>query len=120
MVNFFGCKTGLFCYDGEHIPRLALRRLAEVEQATYTKKMFFVYAIYNRRCDKIYIGQTKNMNERLRMHNSHLLGGYTSRFPGLWTVIWKEELPTRKEALAREKQLKSFRGREFVRKYIPR
>ena len=82
--------------------------------------MYFVYAVFNQINDKIYIGQTENLNERLRLHNEHMLGGYTSRFSGEWIVIFKEESKTWKQALIREKQLKSFRGREFIRKQIPR
>jgi putative endonuclease len=93
---------------------IALRQLAEVE----LKKMYVVYAIYNKNHSKIYIGQTTDLGRRLLEHNEHTLGGFTSQFDGLWEVIYQEELPTREEALKREKQLKSFRGREFVKKHI--
>jgi predicted GIY-YIG superfamily endonuclease len=33
----------------------------------------------------------------------------------LWDVVYKEELSDRPAALRREKQLKSYRGREFIR-----
>jgi len=76
---------------------------------------FYVYAIYNSKCDKIYIGQTKNLNERLKLHNEKIFKGYTSKFEGSWIIIYKEEVDSRQEALKREKQLKSFRGREFIK-----
>lgn len=81
--------------------------------------MYSVYAIYNRRHDKIYIGQTVDISTRLLDHNSHAHKGYTSRFEGEWELIYKESVTTRSEALKREKQLKSFKGREYVKKYIP-
>lgn len=81
--------------------------------------MFYVYAIYNELSDKIYIGQTSDLDERIRLHNEKALKGYTSRFPGEWKVIYQESVSTRQEALVREKQLKSFRGREFVKSHIP-
>ncbi len=82
--------------------------------------MFYVYAIYNRKQNKIYIGQTENLEERLRAHNDHrFLSSYTSRFDGEWELIYKAELLTRNEVLVREKQLKSYQGRLYVRKYIP-
>jgi len=40
---------------------------------------------------------------------------YTSRFDGEWKVIHREDFGTRRGALTREKQLKSYRGREFIR-----
>jgi putative endonuclease len=83
--------------------------------------MYVVYVIYNKQCEKIYIGQTLDINTRLAQHNKHTFSGYTSRFSGEWILIHSEQYSTRQEALIREKQLKSFRGRESIKeKYIPR
>ena len=81
-------------------------------------KQYYVYAIYNFKCDKIYIGQTSNLPERLILHNNKAFKGYTAQFDGSWTVIYKENVNTRQEALKREKQLKSYRGREFIKQFI--
>ena len=80
--------------------------------------MFDIYAIYNSNSDKFYIGQTENLEYRLKLHNEHAFKGYTSRFPGQWELIYKESVATRQEALMREKQLKSARGREFIKSII--
>lgn len=82
--------------------------------------MYSVYAIYNLEHKKTYIGQTKNLTDRIRMHNEKIIKGYTSRFSGEWVLIYSETQPNRMAATLREKQLKSFRGREFIKKYIPR
>jgi putative endonuclease len=81
--------------------------------------MYDVYAIYNLDHNKIYVGQTKDLKTRLILHNNHSFKGYTSRFDGEWKLIYKEMVSTRQEALEREKQLKSYRGREFIRLNIP-
>ncbi|MDX1765515.1 MAG: GIY-YIG nuclease family protein [Candidatus Saccharimonadales bacterium] len=81
--------------------------------------MYYVYVIFNRRANKIYIGQTEDLLRRLELHNNHELGGFTSRFEGEWVLIYTEEAATRSEAIKREKQLKSFRGREYVKRHIP-
>jgi putative endonuclease len=81
--------------------------------------MYTVYAIYNQESKKVYIGQAKDVTERLRLHNEHTFKSYTSRFPGKWELIYKESVATRQEALAREKQLKSHRGRDFLKQFIP-
>lgn len=81
--------------------------------------MFTVYAIYNSQHDKVYIGQTIDLETRLEQHNSKAFGGYTSRFDGLWILIYSEEANSRFDALKREKQLKSFQGRKFVGQFIP-
>jgi putative endonuclease len=79
-----------------------------------------VYALYNKQHHKIYIGQTADLDERLRLHNQKVFGNsYTARFDGDWQIIYAEKVETKTEALKREKQLKSYRGREFVKKHIP-
>jgi putative endonuclease len=80
--------------------------------------MFYVYVIKNQN-DKIYIGQTANLKLRLERHNGLLKNkktSFKSLNKGVWEIIYKEEFNSRKEALNREKELKSFRGREFIRK----
>ena len=80
-----------------------------------------VYAIYNEQAKKTYIGQTENLNRRLAEHNGQIKNPseYTSRYKGNWLLIYSEELNSRSEALAREKQLKSYQGRLFVKRFIP-
>lgn len=80
--------------------------------------MYVVYAIYNRLLDKVYIGQTSDIYKRIKEHNLHTFAGFTSRFEGKWELIFKESVATRSEALKREKQLKSYRGREFIKTHI--
>jgi len=81
--------------------------------------MFFVYVIYNKEVNKYYVGQTEDIIIRLRQHNNHTFKSYTSRFHGEWELIQVESLPTRLEALKREKGLKSGRGREYIKSIIP-
>jgi putative endonuclease len=70
---------------------------------------------------KIYIGQTKDLENRFQLHKKAIFkNSYTSRFSGHWVVIYTERAIDRTAALQREKQLKSYRGREFVKTHIPR
>jgi putative endonuclease len=82
--------------------------------------MYWVYAIYNKKHNKIYIGQTENLDSRLELHNNkYFKKSYTARFDGFWRLIYKEQCVDRKTVLIREKQLKSYQGRLFIKKYIP-
>jgi len=79
--------------------------------------MYYVYVIRNNK-GKIYIGQTANLEKRLLRHNGVLVSkirSYTMINKGKWTIIYKEDYLTRKEALNREKQLKSHMGRDWIR-----
>jgi len=80
-----------------------------------------VYVIYNKKHNKFYVGQTQNIKERLKLHNDKTFKkGYTARFDGSWELIYEEVLPSRISALLREKELKSYRGRQYIKQYIPR
>ncbi|MBI4084573.1 MAG: GIY-YIG nuclease family protein, partial [Candidatus Levybacteria bacterium] len=80
--------------------------------------MWFVYALYNSEAGKIYIGETSDIERRLTEHNKKRGNHYTAKVGGIWELIYKEKVEDRKRALIREKQLKSYRGREFIKKYI--
>ena len=82
--------------------------------------MYTIYSIYNKEADKIYTGQTRNIDQRISLHKNHTFkNSYTSRFPGEWVLIYQELVATRSEALVREKQLKSGNGRLFIKSHIP-
>ncbi len=83
--------------------------------------MFYAYVIYNSERQRIYIGQTSDLEKRLQRHNGVLKNkskSFTSKNSGIWRLIYTEQFKTRPEAIKKEKQLKSFRGREFVKKFI--
>lgn len=81
--------------------------------------MYEVYALYNKDSDKIYIGQTENLEVRFKLHKDKaFIKGYTAKNDGSWELVYRETVNSRKDALKREKQLKSYRGREFIRKTI--
>jgi len=80
--------------------------------------MWFVYALYNKTAEKIYIGQTGNLEKRIAEHNKKRGNHFTAKLDGEWKLIYKESVQNRTEALRREKQLKSFKGREFVKKFV--
>ena len=75
--------------------------------------MFYVYALYIRSFDKIYIGYTSNLRSRFQSHNELATKGYTVRYRP-WTILYTETLLTKREALKRESELKSARGRAFI------
>ena len=66
---------------------------------------------------EIYIGQTNNLSCRLAEHNDTncRLTLHTKRHTGPWRLIHSENYSTRSEAMRREKQLKSSRGRAWIR-----
>ena len=79
--------------------------------------MFTVYVLYSENFDKIYIGYTSNLEQRFLSHNKLAKKGWTMQFRP-WKIIHTEEFETKQEALKREKQLKSSRGRNWIRQEL--
>ncbi|WP_372948425.1 GIY-YIG nuclease family protein [Mariniphaga sp.] len=75
--------------------------------------MYFVYALYSSKSDKIYIGYSENPEKRLQSHNDERNKGWTRKFQP-WKLVYTEECATKTAALKREKQLKTAAGRRFV------
>jgi putative endonuclease len=79
--------------------------------------MFHVYVLYSEKFQKIYIGMTSNLEERLKSHNELGTKGWTIKFRS-WQIVYQEQFEEKKNALTREKQFKSAKGREFIRALI--
>ncbi len=77
--------------------------------------MFNVYVIINK-SGKLYIGQTNNIERRFLEHNE-IGKGYTAKYRP-WKLIYKEKFESRKEAMQREKYLKTGVGREWIKNKI--
>ena len=69
-----------------------------------------MYYLYFLLCDdnSIYTGVTNNIERRFLEHKNKKGGHYTSSHQAV-KIIYKEEYPTQKEALRRERQIKSWR-----------
>jgi putative endonuclease len=75
---------------------------------------FVVYLLYSVTSDKIYIGYTSNLIARFHSHNKFATKGYTVKFRP-WEVAYLEVFQTKKDAMRREKELKSSQGRMFLK-----
>jgi putative endonuclease len=78
---------------------------------------FHVYVLHAIRANKIYIGFTADLQQRLKSHNELATKGWTIKFRP-WNLIHVEMFQTKSEAMKREKELKSARGRDFIRHHI--
>ncbi len=79
--------------------------------------MYKVYVLYSKPYNKIYIGYTSNLEERLKSHNELATKGWTIPFRP-WILLYSETFEDKKAALKREKELKSFQGRKFIRQIV--
>lgn len=78
-----------------------------------TKDNFTVYVLYSSTYEKIYIGFTSNLINRIKSHNELGKKGYTVKYRP-WKVVYTEVFNRKSDAMRREKALKSSRGRRFI------
>ena len=82
-------------------------------------KKYFVYLLKSQKDNKFYIGQTKNVLNRLTEHNSGQVPSTKYRIP--FKLIGYSERESRQDAIKLEKKLKSHSDQKikFIRKFIP-
>jgi len=80
--------------------------------------MYYTYVLYSEKFDRIYIGQTHDLNVRLERHNNGLVFSTKPYLP--WELIYHETFETRRESMRREKELKTHKGRDFIRNKLVR
>jgi len=75
--------------------------------------MYTVYVLYSEKYNRLYIGFTSDIQNRILSHNQLGKKGFTLKFRP-WKLIHTEVFPSQKEAMARERQLKSGQGRKWI------
>ena len=78
--------------------------------------MFFVYILESEFDNSFYIGQTSQVEDRVKSHNKGLNRSTKGKRP--WKLIYKEGCNSRSEAMKLEKRLKSWKKREALIRYI--
>jgi len=77
---------------------------------------FYTYVLQSLSSDKTYIGQTQNLENRIKAHDEGK-SPYT-RGRGPWKLVYVEEFNTRAEAMEREKYFKTGKGRDFLKNQL--
>jgi len=78
--------------------------------------MYSVYIIYSQKIDKYYIGFSSNVQDRLIKHNRNSKGYSSTGKP--WILVYKEAFDNKKDAMAREIQLKKWKNRDRLETLI--
>ncbi|MBX2984188.1 MAG: GIY-YIG nuclease family protein [Flavobacteriales bacterium] len=78
---------------------------------------FWVCALYSEKHDKVYVGESTDVDDRFLSHNELATKGWTIHYRP-WVIIYREECISRSAARKREKQLRSGAGQAFLRSLI--
>ncbi len=75
------------------------------------------YILFSFKLDKFYTGHTSDdINERIRRHNTNHKG-FTGGV-GDWILVYQEDYQDKSQALAREREVKSWKSRKLIEKMI--
>jgi len=70
--------------------------------------MFYTYILKSQKTKRYYIGQTENLNNRLKRHNTGLVKSTKHGVP--WEMTLYETFNTKSEACCRESEIKGYKG----------
>ena len=82
------------------------------EPASLHQTMYFVYILQSERTGRFYIGQTQDIEDRVRRHNAGTQAGTKGHLP--WRLMRAERFKTREQAYAREREIKAKKNRKWI------
>jgi putative endonuclease len=92
---------------------MKLTRFEDLECLAPLDNMFYVYILKSERDHNFYTGHTKNLKKRLEEHNKGINESTKLRRP--LRLIYYEACLNKKDAIHREKYLKTSWGKRFIK-----
>ena len=80
--------------------------------------MHYLYCIYSKTIAKYYVGETPDLEIRLKQHNDHYFKTNFTKAASDWKALLQYPCPTKKDALVLEKFIKKMKSRDFIEKII--
>jgi putative endonuclease len=77
------------------------------------KEFYFVYVLQSAKDDQFYTGYTSNLDKRIKAHNDGMVQSTKHRRP--FKLMYYEGCLSQKDALHREKYLKTSYGKRYLR-----
>lgn len=76
-------------------------------------KFYYIYVLHSDVDNKFYTGYTENLKSRFEQHTKGMVSSTKDRRP--LKLIYSEACLSKKDALHREKYLKTYHGKLFLR-----
>ena len=75
---------------------------------------FTVYILHSVKLDKYYMGQTSNLEERIKFHNTGVFkNAYTSKAHD-WVLVFFIPCTSKNQAIAIEKHIKRMKSHKYI------
>jgi len=78
--------------------------------------VFHTYVLLSEQSNRYYIGSTKDISRRVAQHNSGKNRSTKSYRP--WKLVYSEAFETLAEARQREREIKSWKSRQYMEKAL--
>ncbi|MCK4351956.1 GIY-YIG nuclease family protein [candidate division WOR-3 bacterium] len=78
--------------------------------------MYYVYMLRNDFTGSFYVGQTNNLQDRVKRHNENR-ASYT-KGKGHWSLYYFEQYKSRTDAVKREREIKSKKSKYYIEKLL--
>jgi len=76
-------------------------------------KFYYVYVLVSKRDKNFYVGYTEDLKSRFEQHSKGLVHSTKDRRP--LELVYYETCRDKRDAMHREKYLKTYLGRQFLR-----
>jgi len=80
--------------------------------------MYYTYVLRSKKDERLYTGATDDLRKRFKLHNSGKISSTMGRGP--FELMYYEACLNQQDAFAREKFLKSGRGKLYLKKRLKR
>jgi len=80
------------------------------------RDLHYIYILYSEKRDKYYVGQTSNVESRLRKHNQGYSKATKSGIP--WKLRMVVELESKTDAIRAENWIKKMKSRRVINRLI--
>jgi len=78
--------------------------------------MHYVYILQSKKDTHLYVGCTKDLKRRMKLHNSGKVGSTHTRLP--LVLIYYEAYYNQNDAFEREKYFKTGWGKKYIKKVL--
>ncbi|MEM7084729.1 MAG: GIY-YIG nuclease family protein [Bacteroidota bacterium] len=73
----------------------------------------FVYILRSNKLNRFYVGETSNLNQRLKFHENSLPHKFTAKAKD-WVLFFKIECSNKLQALAIERHIKRMKSKTYI------
>ena len=96
-------------------PSFPTKRKAFQMEGFFVNQMYSCYILHSLKLDSFYVGESDNVSERLKQHNSGFYQGSFTAQTTDWTIFVVLDCNDRAHARRVERHIKAMKSKEYIR-----